>query len=71
MTDTPNQITPRHFAVLLILREIREVRRRLDDDAAVPADPGDLFRSQLRVWLLRTLEELQRAAQFLEDNDGT
>jgi len=63
-----NAITPRQFAVLLMLREISELKKRLSD-AEFHADPGELFRSRIRVWLEQSIVELERAAAWLRDHD--
>jgi hypothetical protein len=56
-----NAITPRQFAVLLILREVSEMKTRLKD-AEYHSDPTDLFRSRISVWLEQSIVELERAA---------
>jgi hypothetical protein len=65
--EFPNEITPRHFAVLAILREIGELDARIADNQR-DVDPSDYFRSQIRVWLERAKEELQRAVVYLQDH---
>lgn len=69
MSESPNQITPRHLAVLLILREVREVQERIDDNQR-DVNPTDLFRSQIFVHLQRTRELLLLAVAQLEAHAG-
>lgn len=61
-----NQLNPRHFAVLLILSRIAEVKQRIKENDE-DRDPSNYFRSQIWVWLERTREELQDAITYLQN----
>lgn len=67
MSGTPNQIRPRHAAVLRVLKLAREVDLDIQAIEAEGDPQNDLFDSQLWVWLHRLREELTRAAQLLRD----
>lgn len=69
MSATPNVITPRQLAVSLIQHEAEDVRQRISDHVD-HRNADDVFNSQVRVFLERTLEMLKDAAQHLQDHAG-
>lgn len=70
MSATENRLTPRAYAVVLILRRVREIRRRIADYEEERDElPDPLFASQIRVALEQTIVELLRAARYLTTTD--
>ena len=64
MTDTPNQLTPKHYAALLILKSIADIDVQIDNNNTDRLR-NNYFRSQIDVWLRRTREELTELVNSL------
>lgn len=69
MTETHNLITPRATAILLISRELDEVKENIASHRRNARYPFNLFHSQILVYWEQVGEELRRAARYLEEHD--